>query len=354
MARWASYQRSRLPRRSNSRSLISSQESRRLAACQTASDDDGMHLRGTQILDTHAEAFSARYARLIVTAIDQPWADAAVQATIGYATSVIGCDCEAGLGQVLATSETPDGRPGAALLFFAFTRKKLAGSVANRVGQCVLTCPTTACYNGLPDATETIPLGDYCRFFGDGHESQVSSVKSQDLSDSGSRLSALGSQLLWKIPVMDGEFMVDRVAGVAPGIGGGNLVFHAESQAAGLAAAGRAAAVLATLPNIILPFPGGVCRSGSKVGSRYKNLIASTDTAYCPTLRDEVATQLVDGAACAYEMVINGIDLPAVQGAMRTAMEAAAGPGVLAIGARNFGGKLGRHPIGLHELLHTA
>lgn len=298
-----------------------------------------MHIRGTEILDTHAEAFSARYARLIVTAIDEHWVEAAARAATGYATSVIGCDCEAGVDRILPRDETPDGRPGAALLFFAFTTKKLAGGVANRIGQCVLTCPTTACFNDLPNAAETIPLGDWIRYFGDGFESSVQGA--------GSSENALDC---WRIPVMDGEFVVDAVAGVETGIGGGNLVLHAESQAAGLAAARRAAGTLENMPNVITPFPGGVCRSGSKVGSRYSNLIASTDEAYCPTLRNEVDSQLVERAKLAYEIVINGIDLASVRGAMLAAMEAATGPGVLAIGARSFGGKLGKHRIRLHEL----
>lgn len=306
-----------------------------------------MRIGPTEILDTHAEVFSARYARLMVTAVDLHWVNCAVIATTGYATSVIGCDCEAGVDRILSPDETPDGRPGASLLFFAFTTKKLAGGVANRVGQCVLTCPTTACFNALPNAAETIPLGDWIRYFGDGYERQASRVESLEPDVSGSRLS-------WLIPAMDGEFLVDAVAGVERGIGGGNLVLHAKSQAAGLAAALRAAGALAELPNIITPFPGGVCRSGSKVGSQYSNLIASTADAYCPTLRHEVASELVEGAAAAYEIVINGIDLPTVRAAMRTAIEAAAGEGLLAIGARSFGGKLGKQRIGLRGLFEQS
>jgi formylmethanofuran--tetrahydromethanopterin N-formyltransferase len=149
---------------------------------------------------------------------------------------------------------------------------------------------------------------------------------------------------------MDGEFLVDAVAGVERGIAGGNLVLHAKTQAAGLAAAQRAVGALAPLPNVIAPFPGGVCRAGSKVGSRDGNLIATTDEAYCPTLLGETATQLVDGATCAYEVVIDGVNLDAVRGAMRSAIEAAAGPGLLAVGARSFGGNLGKHNISLRDL----
>jgi formylmethanofuran--tetrahydromethanopterin N-formyltransferase len=295
-----------------------------------------MRIGPTEILDTHAEAFSARYARLVVTAIDQHWVNSAVIATTGYATSVIGCDCEAGVDRILSPNETPDGRPGASLLFFAFTTKKLAGGVANRVGQCVLTCPTTACFNALPNAAESIPLGDWIRYFGDGYESTEQGPRNREF--------------LWHLPVMDGEFVVDAVAGAERGIGGGNLLLQAESPALGLAAALRAAGALAELPDIITPFPGGVCRSGSKVGSQYKNLIASTADAFCPTLRDEVDSELVDGATCVYEIVINGVNLEVVRAAMRAAIEAAAGEGLLAIGARSFGGKLGKHRVGLHDL----
>lgn len=298
-----------------------------------------MHIGPTEILDEHAEAFSARYARLVVTAIDAHWVDVAARAATGYATSIIGCDCEAGVDRMLPASDTPDGRPGASLLLFAFTAERLADGLADRVGQCVLTCPTTACFDGLSDASETIPLGDWIRAFGDGYESREQGV------GSGEEISAR-----WRIPVMDGEFLVDAVAGVEQGIGGGNLVLHAKTQAAGLAAAQRAAGALAPLSNIIAPFPAGVCRAGSKVGSRDGNLIATTDEVYCPTLRDEVPSKLVAGGTCAYEIVIDGIDLVAVRKAMRAAIEAAAGPGVLAIGARSFGGKLGKHKIGLRDL----
>ncbi len=238
-------------------------------------------------------------------------------------------------------------------MFFAFSAEKLADGLANRVGQCVLTCPTTACFDGLPDASETIPLGDWIHAFGDGYESREQGAGSGESEARGSDSLPAPCSLLpapWRIPVMDGEFLVDAVAGVEPGIGGGNLVIQADSQSVALAAAQRAAGALATLPNVIAPFPGGICRSGSKVGSQDGHLIATSDEAFCPSLRNEAPSQLVDGAACAYELVIDGIDLAAVCGAMKVAIEAAAGPGVLAIGARSFGGQLGKHQIGLHDL----
>jgi formylmethanofuran--tetrahydromethanopterin N-formyltransferase len=217
----------------------------------------------------------------------------------------------------------------------------------------VLTCPTTACFNGMPpDATESYSLGKYLRYFGDGFEKQGAESREPRVRDnSGSSLSALRSRLVWRIPVMDGEFVVEAAAGVAKGVAGGNIIIHGASQAAALAAAGRAAAAVAKEPGVIAPFPGGVCRSGSKVGSKYKALVASIAEAYCPTLRDRVQSKLVGGANAAYEIVIDGVDQPAVAAAMREAGEAAAGEGILAIDAGNYGGKLGKYQFRLHELL---
>jgi formylmethanofuran--tetrahydromethanopterin N-formyltransferase len=292
-----------------------------------------MKIGPTEILDTYAEAFGARYARLIITAADEHWLDAALRSITGYGTSVLGCDAEAGVERMLPRGESPDGRPAAAVLLFAFTAEKVSEAAQHRVGQCVLTCPTTACFNGLLEATETYSLGKYLRYFGDGHESKAD-----------------GRREAWRIPVMDGEFLVEATAGIAKGVAGGNIIIQGGSPSAALAAAQRAAGAVAPLAGVITPFPGGVCRSGSKVGSKYKALIASIAEAYCPTLRDRVESKLVPGANCCYEIVIDGIDQPAVANAMKAAIEAAAGEGVLAIDAGNYGGKLGKYPIRLHEL----
>ncbi len=303
-----------------------------------------MQLGPTQILDTYAEAFGARYTRLIITAADDYWLDVALNSITGYGTSVLGCDAEAGVEQRLPAEQSPDGRPAAAVLLFAFTAEAVTHAAQHRVAQCILTCPSTACYNGLPDGAESYSLGKYLRYFGDGFERQ------EPESDSGSRLSALDSRPLWYVPVMDGEFIIEATAGISKGVAGGNIILQATSQKAALTAAKRAAAAVAQLPGVIAPFPGGICRSGSKVGSKYKALPASTAEAYCPTLREQVQTALVDAAQCAYEIVIDGINQPAVAAAMRSAIEAAACDGILAIGAGNYGGKLGKYPIRLHEL----
>ena len=294
-----------------------------------------MQIGQTTILDTFAEAFDMRYTRLVVTASEDYWLDIALREATGYSTSVIACDAETGVSQSIKPESTPDGRCGAALLMFGFSTAAIMKAVVGRVGQCIMTCPTTACFNGLSDAVETIPLGKHLRFFGDGYQ------KSKKIS----------ADRYWRIPVMDGEFLVEDRAGIAKGVAGGNIILQAESQATGLAAARRAAEAIRETPGVITPFPGGVVRSGSKVGSRYKGLKASTADAYCPTLRGRVESQLLTDAHCAYEIVIDGTDEPTVGQAMRIAIEAAAGEGVLAIGAGNYGGKLGKHHFHLRELL---
>src|SRR5262245_50411882 len=275
-------------------------------------------------------------ARLIVTAESAAWARTAGQTTTGYAASVIGCDAEAGLESELSPDETPDGRPGVSLLLFAFSRDALQKAVLNRVGQCVLTCPTTACYNGLPVVKErSIRVGGNLRFFGDTFQFSKK----------------LGGRRFWRLPVMDGEFTCEDLFGTVKGVAGGNFLLLGESQAAALAAAEAAAAAIRSVPGVILPFPGGVVRSGSKVGSRYKKLRASTNDAYCPTLRGVVASALPEGANAVYEIVIDGVDLASVEEATRVGVRAACRPGVLRITAGNYGGKLGPFHLHLHKLL---
>jgi len=288
----------------------------------------------TLIDDTFAEAFGMRYARLIVTAHDAWWLDAAMRELTGYSASVIACDAETGLEQRLEPDQTPDGRVGASVLVFGFSTDALAKAIPNRVGQCVMTCPSTAVYNGLPGSETKIPLGKHIRFFGDGYQ------KSKKIFD----------RRYWRIPVMDGEFLVEDKLGVERGVAGGNIILQAVDQPTALAAARRASEALRDLPGVITPFPGGVARSGSKVGSRYKGLKASTADAFCPTLRGRVETKLHPEANCAYEIVIDGVSEQDVRQAMSTALRAAADKGVVCISAGNYGGKLGKFQFHLREL----
>jgi formylmethanofuran--tetrahydromethanopterin N-formyltransferase len=298
-----------------------------------------LSINETTIEDTFAEAFPMTAVRLIVTAETPSWAQTAAQVTTGYASSVIGCDAEAGLERTLGPDETPDGRPGVSLLLFAFNRDALQKAVVNRVGQCVLTCPTTACYNGLPMIKEkAIRIGGNLRFFGDGFQFSKK----------------LEGRRFWRMPVMDGEFTCEDYFGTVKGVAGGNFLIAGATQAMALAAAEAAVMAIRQVPGVLLPFPGGVVRSGSKIGSKYKKLRASTNDAYCPTLRGQVKSALPDGANAVYEIVMDGVDLAAVETAMRVGVRAACRPGVLQITAGNYGGKLGPFHLHLHKLLAEA
>ncbi len=291
-------------------------------------------LGNTIIEDTFAEAFGMRFTRLIVTAADRYWLDSAVHEFTGYASSVIACDLEAGLERYLGEHETPDGRVGAALLAFAFSQDGLAKAIPARAGQCLMTCPSTAVFNGWP-SEQTIPLGNHVRFFGDGYQ----------------KSKLLEGRRFWRIPVMDGEFVIEEKAGVGKGVAGGNLILQGARYTDTLAAARRGIEATRDLPGVIAPFPSGVVRSGSKVGSRYRKLKASTADAYCPTLRGRVETRLHPDAHCALELVFDGMDESSVRAAMAASIRAASGPELLAITAGNYGGKLGPYHLHLHELL---
>jgi formylmethanofuran--tetrahydromethanopterin N-formyltransferase len=297
-----------------------------------------MQLGRTLIDDTFAEAFRMRYARLVVTAHDDYWLAAATQAFSGYATSIIACDAEAGIEQMLSPSETPDGRPGAAILVFGFAPESLGKAISNRTGQCLMTCATSAVYDGLPGVADRISLGKHLRFFGDGFQ----------------KSKLIDGRRYWRIPVMDGEFLVEDTLGIEKGVGGGNIIVQAAKIDAALAAVRRAIQQVEMMPGVITPFPGGVARSGSKVGSRYKALKASTSDAFCPTLRGRVETRLHPDANHALEIVIDGIDEQAVGQTMAAAIRAAAADDVVAISAGNYGGKLGKFHFHLHDLLRTA
>ncbi len=290
------------------------------------------------VADTFAEAFTMVGTRLIVTAATREWAETAgVQAT-GFATSVIACNAEAAIERGLDPGETPDGRPGVSLLIFAFSRDALAAAALDRVSQCILTCPTTACYNGLADSDpdKQINIGGQLRFFGDGFQG------SKKLDD----------RRLWRVPVMDGEFLCEEQFATTKGVAGGNLLICGTTGEAALAAAVAAADAMRQVPDCILPFPGGLVRSGSKVGSRYKALKASTNDAWCPTLRARTESVLPDSVEAVYEIVIDGLTLESVTEAMRVGLVAATTcDGVELIGAGNYGGQLGQHHIHLRELL---
>src|SRR5215210_7108865 len=252
-----------------------------------------MKIRGVYIEDTFAEAFTMRVARIVITGRSLRWVRAAALKLTGFATSVIGCKVEAGIERELSPADTPDGRPGASILLMTMSKDDLGKRLIERVGQTVLTCPTTACYDGLPAAPDRVGVGSALRFFGDGFQ--------------GSKV--IAGQRFWRIPVMEGEFLVQEKFGMVKGVGGGNFLILAQSADAALTAAEAAADAIAGHPGVILPFPGGVVRSGSKVGSRRsKTMIASTNDAFCPTLRAVTQTALPKGVNSVLEIVVNGTD----------------------------------------------
>ena len=279
-----------------------------------------------------------RAARVVITAASEAWARTAAESMTGFATSVIGCKVEAGIEAALPPHDTPDGRPGASVLLFAFNAEGLGSRLVERIGQTVLTCPTTACFDGLPDAEERVIVGGVLRHFGDKLQSSK----------------FLDGRRYWRIPVMEGEFLVQEAFGVQQAIGGGNLLILAKDQGAALAAAEAAVEAMRRVRGVILPFPGGIVRAGSKVGAkRYKNMTASTNDAYCPTVRGRIGvnSELPEGVNSVLEIVVDGLDRPAIENALRAGVDAACRPGVVQISAGNYGGKLGKHHFTLRELL---
>ena len=300
-----------------------------------------MNINGINIDDTFAEAFNMRATRVIITALNLKWAYHAANAMTGFATSVIGCGVEAGIERELSTDETPDKRAGVAVLLFAMGSKVLMQQLETRMGQCILTCPSAAAFAGI-ESEDNINLGAHLRYFGDGFQT--------------SKL--IAGIRYWRIPVMDGEFLVQESTGLMRAIGGGNFLMLATSQAAALNAAETAIEAMKKIPNVIMPFPGGVVRSGSKVGSKYPKMFASTNDAFCPTLKGLTKTALDDDIESVLEIVIDGLGFDDIAKAMKIGIEAICAlnkngqnSGVKRISAGNYGGKLGPHHFKLHEIL---
>ena len=297
-----------------------------------------MIINGVTIDETFAEAFGMKATRAIITAQNEKWAMISAQAMTGFATSVIACGCEAGIERVLDPSETPDGRPGVSILIFAMGGKGLAKQLETRAGQCVLTSPTSALFAGIDEGVQ-IPLGKNLRYFGDGF--QIAKK--------------IAGKRYWRVPVMDGEFLTEATTGRVEAVGGGNFLVLAKSQPQALAACEAAIEEMRKLPNVIMPFPGGVVRSGSKVGSKYPALGASTNDAFCPTLKGITKTELPADCESVMEIVIDGLTKEDIDKAMRVGIQAVCDLGVengiQRISAGNYGGKLGPFHFHLQEIM---
>lgn len=300
--------------------------------------------------DTYAEAFRSLYAEILITARDRTWLDHALHAVTGHASSTILCDCEAGLDRYVGPGgdgslATPDGRPGAVVQFHVPRFRKdrvehLEKVLLARVSQNVLTCPTANCFN-LLDTDPFYKLGRKVAFFGDGWQF---------------RDTRHGRQV-WVIPILGGEFVLDRRFGYRDGLMGGNLWFFGRDVDSALTAAERGVAAIQQVPGVIMPFPGGIAGSGSKAGSRYSFTIASTYEKYCPTLREKLGAEsgLPDGVNSVMEIILNGQDLETISRATQAAIAASVDtPGLVRISAGNYGGRLGKSFIWLHPDKHPA
>jgi len=295
-----------------------------------------MEINGVQIEDTFAEGFPIKMARVVVTAVTEHWALEAAREATGFGTSVIGCSAEAGIEGIVGGDETPDGRPGVNILICNMGYKNLENSLLFRIGQCVLTAPTAAAFSGMPDAEKQFDTGKKLSFFGDGYQKQAE----------------VCGRSAWKIPLMSGDFIVEQNFGAVDGIAGGNFLILAQNQPAGLMAAEAAVNAIGKVKGTITPFPGGVVASGSKVGSRYKFLKASTNTAFCTSLREDGVCTLAEDVSAVFEIVINGVSKEAISAAMKAGINAACHvPGVIKISAANYEGKLGTHQFPLRAVL---
>ncbi|TKT69347.1 formylmethanofuran--tetrahydromethanopterin N-formyltransferase [Aquamicrobium sp. LC103] len=298
-----------------------------------------MNVNGVAIEDTFAEAFGMRATAIVITGPDAKWARQAAISMTGFATSVIGCGCEAAIDVEMDPAETPDGRPGCRVMMFAVSTEELQKQLQNRVGQCVLTAPGSACFAGLDGETQ-LKLGAAIRYFGDGW--QISKK--------------LGGRHYWRIPVMDGEFLCEATTGLTKGaVGGGNLLLLAGSSEKALRAAEAAVVAIGKVRGAIMPFPGGIVRSGSKIGGKYKGMIASTNDAFAPILRGVIASALDADTNAVLEIVIDGENSDAVAAAMKAGIKAVTDlgseMGASRITAGNYGGKLGKFHYHLKDLL---
>jgi len=291
-----------------------------------------------EIVDTFAEMFPLWAGRVLITADSERWALTAAATTTGFATSVIMSPAEAGIEGVVPADKTPDKRVGVSVQIYNRNRFELKNQMILRIGQCIMTCPTASAFNAMPNAKRKLKVGRSIRLFGDGFQKK----------------GLIGNRKIWRIPVMEGEFIVEDAFGAAKAIAGGNFLILAKGKSSGLKAAEEAVkAIKGKASEVILPFPGGICRSGSKAGSLKYKLKASTSHSFCPRLKKVVPdSQLPENVNCVYEIVINGLTLEAVKRAMGEGVRAAASVlGVIRISAGNYGGKLGPYKAFLKEVL---
>ncbi len=292
-----------------------------------------------RIEDTFAEMFPLWAGRILITAANEKWALIAARTAAGFASSIIMSPAEAAVETLVSPKETPDGRPGAIIQIYHSSRSDLKHQMSLRIGQCIMTCPTTAAFDALPKAKRRVKIGRILRLFGDGFQKK----------------GEVGGRKVWRIPVMEGEFMVENDFGIMKAVASGNMLILAKDWKAALKASEDAKeAISKNVRGVIMPFPGGLCRAGSKVGSLNYKLPASTNHQYCPTIKKLVSdSEVPDNVESVYEIVINGLNQKVVKKAMAEGIKAAVKvPGVVKITAGNYGGKLGPYRAVLKEVLN--
>jgi formylmethanofuran--tetrahydromethanopterin N-formyltransferase len=291
-----------------------------------------------EIVDTFAEMFPMWAGRVLITADSERWALTAATVATGLATSVIMSPAEAGIEGTVPSEKTPDNRAGVLIQIYNHNRFQLKNQMILRIGQCIMTCPTASAFDAMPNAKRKLKVGRSLRLFGDGFQ----------------RKGLVGNRKVWRIPVMEGDFIVEDTFGAVQAIAGGMVMILSKDKPSGLKAAEEAVkAIKSKASEVILPFPGGICRSGSKTGSLKYKLKASTNHPFCPGLKTLVQDSKVpESVNCVYEIVVNGLSAEAVKKAMGEGVRTAASvPGVVRISAGNYGGKLGPYKAFLKEVI---
>lgn len=289
------------------------------------------------VVNTFTEMFPMWYMRFLVTAESYKWALNSAIAVVGFGTSIIMSPAECGIEALVPANKTPDGRPGVLIQIYHSDRFLLKAQFLSRVGQCVLTCPTTAVFDSLTKTKRRIKAGKSLASFGDGFQTR----------------DRMFDRDVWRIPVMEGEFIIEESFGIMKGVAGGMFLILAENWKSGLEAAERAIKAIRKVKGVVTPFPGGICRSGSKVGSMKYKLKASTNHLFCPTLKNVVEKSMVPGSVnSVYEIVINGVNLDSIKKALGVGIKAAIEvSGVVQITSANYGGKLGPYNLYLKDAL---
>ena len=295
----------------------------------------------TEIEDTYAEAFEGFFTRLMITAKDTKWLKKASYNSTALPSVVIN-RIEGGIERWLNVSETPDSRVGTIVQFWGNidanaiekSLERFYREVSYRIRQGILVVPSTAVFNAY-DAQDQIDTMNKIGHCGDGFESEEE----------------FKGRRIIKIPLMMGEFIIDRYIGYGRGVMGGNVWFMCKTEDVALQVGGKAIKAVSRVEGVITPF--GICSAGSKPETQYREIGPTTNHFYCPTLRNRIANSKVpQGVGSIPEIVINGTSLEVVKKAMKAAILSARGiDGVLKVSAGNFGGKLGQYKIVLRELM---